>query len=66
MKNEKYTFGWSDPKGTYGTPKVKWEPISYNHKYDWGLYLAYVGVATGVSMTIAPMAWVQFFTWIFS
>ena len=60
----RYTYGWSDPRATYGDPKIEWEPIEYNHKYDWGEYLAYVGMGIGVSMTVAPMAWVGLIKWV--
>jgi hypothetical protein len=66
MKQDRYVFGWSDYRAQYGTPKVEWEPIKYSRKYEWGEYLAYVGMATGVSMAVAPMAWVQLIAWIFA
>ena len=65
MKDQnRYTIGWSDYRAEHGTPKVEWEPIEYNHKYDWGEYLAYVGLGVGVSMTVAPMAWVSLIKWV--
>jgi len=59
----KYTIGWSDPRATYGTPKVEWEPISYSHKYEIGEYLSYVGMATGVSIAVSPLPWVSLLLW---
>ena len=59
----RYSIGWSDPRATYGTPKVEWEPIEYSHKYEWGQILCAIGMAVGVSMTFAPMAWVQLIQW---
>ena len=60
---DKYQFGWSDYRGTYGDPNVEWEPIKYSRKYEWGLVLCYVGLAIGMSMTIAPMPWVRLIFW---
>jgi phosphoribosylcarboxyaminoimidazole (NCAIR) mutase len=55
---DRYTIGWSDYRAEHGTPKVEWEPIESNKNYDLEEIIAYVGMAAGVSMVIAPMAWV--------
>lgn len=63
-KEDKYVFGWSDPRVEYGNPDVKWEPIEASGtKYEVGIWLCYIGVAVGVSMTVAPMPWVKLFMW---
>lgn len=62
-KTDKYAIGWSDPRATYGDPNIKWEPIRYSHRYELKDYLSWVGLAAAVSMTVAPMAWVQLFMW---
>jgi len=66
MKKERYTFGYTDTRAVYGDPKIKWEPIRASRRYDWGLAVCYAGVAVGVSMTVAPMAWVKLFQWMVS
>ena len=63
MDKDRYTFGFSDYRGEHGTPKVEWEPIESDRSYDLGEFIAYIGLAAGVSMTVAPMAWVQLFKW---
>lgn len=63
-ETSRYTIGWSDPRATYGTPKVEWQPIEPNRNYNLGEVVAYIGLATGVSMTVAPMAWVQLIAWV--
>jgi hypothetical protein len=64
MNKDRYTIGWSDYRAQYGTPKVEWEPIHPKYSYNAREYLAYVGMATGVSMMVAPMAWVQLIAWV--
>lgn len=63
-RNDKYTVGWSDPRAEHGTPKVEWEPIESDRNYDLEEVVAYIGLATGVSMVLAPMAWVQLIAWV--
>jgi hypothetical protein len=63
MAGEKYAIGWSDPRGTYGDPKVQWEPISSSYNYELNEHLAYVGMATGVSMAVSPLPWVSLLLW---
>lgn len=65
MKDEdKYKFGWSDYRGEFGNPNVKHEPIEHiGTKYEIGIWLCYIGVAIGVSMTVAPMPWVKLIMW---
>ena len=55
---DKYITDWSDYRMEHGTPKVEWEPIESDRNYDLEEIIAYVGMAAGVSMVIAPMAWV--------
>ena len=57
-KKDRYITGWSDYRMEHGTPKVEWEPIESDRNYDLEEIIAYVGMAAGVSMVIAPMAWV--------
>ena len=66
MKDEdRYKFGWSDYRGTFGDPNIKHEPIEYSGtKYEIGIWLCYIGVAVGVSMTVAPMPWVKLLMWV--
>ena len=61
-----YTFGYTDPRAMYGDPKIEWEPIRYNRRYDWSEAIAAVGFGLSVSMTVAPMAWVELFQWMLS
>lgn len=55
MSNDRYTVGWSDPRAEYGTPKVEWEPIESDRNYDLEEVISCIGVATGVSMALAPI-----------
>ena len=61
-----YTFGYTDPRANHGEPAVEWEPISYSRKYDWSEAIAAIGFGLGVSMAVAPMAWVELFKWLFT
>lgn len=61
-----YSYGHTDPRAMYGDPKVELEPIQCNRRYDWSETIAAVGFGLGVSMAVAPMAWVELFKWIFS
>jgi len=60
----KYEIGWSDYRVEHGTSKVEWEPIESNRNYDLEEIISYVGMATGASMALAPMAWVQLIAWV--
>ena len=62
-EREKYTVGWSDYRIEHGDPKVEWKPIESGRNYDLEEVVAYIGMATGVSMALAPMAWVQLIAW---
>ena len=61
-----YTFGYTDPRAMYGDPKIEWEPIRCNRRYDWSEAIAAVGFGLSVSMAVAPMAWVELFRWLFT
>jgi hypothetical protein len=56
-----YTFGYSDPRAMYGDPSVECEPKNYKPRYDWSEVIAAIGFGLGVSMAVAPMAWVELF-----
>ena len=61
---DRYITGWSDYRMEHGTPKVEWEPIESDRNYDLEEVISYIGMATGVSMALAPMAWVQLIAWV--
>jgi len=61
-----YTFGYTDPRAMYGDSKTEWEPTTYSHKRDLSEAMAAIGFGLGVSMIVAPMAWVELFKWIFT
>lgn len=63
-REDKYSVGWSDFRGEYGTPKVEWEPIKPDRNYDLEEVVGYIGLATGMSMALAPMAWVSLIAWV--
>ena len=62
----RYDFGWSDYGAQHGRPSVEWKPIEPDPLYNFKMGLAYVGLAVGVSMAVAPMAWVYLFMWMLS
>ena len=66
MKKEQYKFGFTDYRAMYGDPKVEWTPIKPSRRYDFGLAFCYFMVAVGVSMVVAPIAWVKLFQWMLS
>jgi hypothetical protein len=67
MKHERYAVGYTDCRGIYGDPDVKWEPIKVSWwAKDWAMFVAYFMFFVGVSMALAPMAWVLFFQWVFA
>ena len=63
---QRYTFGYTDHRSSHGEPAVKWEPMRYIRKYDWSTPMAAIGLGLGISMIIAPMAWVELFKWMLS
>jgi hypothetical protein len=65
-KQDKFAFGYTDPRAMYGDPSVEWEPIIHSRKHDWSEAIAAVGFGLGVSMAVAPMAWVEMIKWIFT
>ena len=64
-KENKYSFGWTDYGANYGRPDVEWKMIDPDPFFKFKMVLAYIGLAIGLSMAVAPMAWVQLFMWIF-
>ena len=54
----KYECGWSDYVAEHGRPNVEWELIESDRNYDAEELIACIGMATGVSMIVAPVAWV--------
>lgn len=63
-REDRYAIGFSDPRMNHGDPNIKWEPIKASRRYDYGYAFAVVLLAVCVSMTVAPMAWVQLISWV--
>ena len=57
MSDVKYLIGWSDYRAEHGTPNVDWPLLEYDHPYDLQEYLAYTGMAAGMSIAYAPLIW---------
>jgi len=66
MKKDQYKIGFTDYRGIHGDPVIEWEPIRYSRKFEWGLAFCYFMLAISVSMTVAPMVWVELFKWMLS